>query len=98
MSIKPPGWCSNAVPTLRGWEDPDTGELYVSTAITQEQINEFHGVGSPQVLTEAPANDKGLESMTKVELEELGRQHGIELDRRLKKDTLVEQLSDVIDD
>ena len=36
--------------------------------------------------------------MTKVELEELGRQHGIELDRRLKKDTLVEQLSDVIED
>ena len=98
MTIKAPGWCSNAVPTLRGWEDPDTGELYVSTAITQEQINEFHGVGSPQVLTEAPSSNKGLESMTKTELEELGRQHGIELDRRLKKDTLVEQLSDVIED
>mgnify|MGYP003649578616 CR=1 FL=1 len=35
--------------------------------------------------------------MTKVQLEALGRQHGIELDRRLHKETLIEQISDAID-
>jgi hypothetical protein len=25
-----PFWCSNAVATSRGWEDPITGELFVS--------------------------------------------------------------------
>lgn len=33
-----------------------------------------------------------LESMTKKELEDLGREHGIELDRRKNKKTLVENL------
>ena len=52
---------------------------------------------SPQVLTEAPIGGKSLEEMTKVQLEALGRQHGIELDRRLHKETLIEQISDAID-
>ena len=32
MANKPvaPAWCENAIPTANGWEDPDTGELYVS--------------------------------------------------------------------
>lgn len=38
-----PPWCENAVPTANGWEDPDTGELYVSGGFTQEQIDEFFG-------------------------------------------------------
>lgn len=50
-----------------------------------------------QVLTEAPANDKSLEEMTKVELEALGRQHGIELDRRKNKKTLVERMKTILD-
>lgn len=33
-----------------------------------------------------------LEAMTKKELEDLGREHGIELDRRRNKKTLVENL------
>jgi|TARA_X000001382_G_scaffold125777_1_gene111666 hypothetical protein len=37
-----------------------------------------------------------LNKLSKVELEELGREHGIELDRRLTKGTLVEQLKEVI--
>ena len=36
--------------------------------------------------------NKNLTKMTKVKLEELGREHGIELDRRFKKTTLIEQL------
>ena len=35
-------------------------------------------------------------NMTKLELEELGREHGIELDRREKKTTLIERLKQVI--
>ena len=33
-----------------------------------------------------------FEDMTKIELEEVGREHGIELDRREKKTTLIEKL------
>ena len=37
-----------------------------------------------------------LESMTKKELEDLGREHGVELDRRQSKKVLVEQMKDII--
>jgi hypothetical protein len=37
-----------------------------------------------------------LNKLSKVELEELGREHGIELDRRLTKSALIEQLEEVI--
>mgnify|MGYP003147511984 CR=1 FL=1 len=33
-----------------------------------------------------------ITKMTKVELEELGREHGIKLDRRFKRETLMKQL------
>jgi hypothetical protein len=49
-------------------------------------------------LTEAPANNKPLEKMSKVQLESLGRQHGIELDRRKSKKTLVETMKDLLED
>lgn len=102
MAIKAPSWCENAVPTTNGWEDPITGELYKSGGFTPEQIAEFHGeVAQPepvQTLTEAPVGGKSLDEMTKVELEALGRTHGIELDRRLNKQTLVEQIENVLED
>ena len=41
---------------------------------------------------EAKPTKKELGKLTKIQLEELGRQKGIELDRRLKKDKLVAQL------
>ena len=34
--------------------------------------------------------------MTKVELEALGREHGIELDRRKNKSDLIEELKEVL--
>lgn len=37
---------------------------------------------------------KYLHEMTKIELESLGRQHGVELDRRHSKSKLVEELTD----
>jgi len=41
-------------------------------------------------------SEKKLDTMTKKELEEHGRKHGIELDRRFKKETLVKQLKKMI--
>ena len=40
--------------------------------------------------------EQNLTEMTKVELEALGRKHIIELDRRLKKATLIKQLKKVM--
>jgi len=39
-----------------------------------------------------------LNSLTKVQLEELGREHGIELDRRKTKAKLVSELREVVGD
>jgi hypothetical protein len=36
------------------------------------------------------------ENMTKKELEALGREHGIELDRRKNKSALIEELKEVV--
>ena len=96
MSISPPNWCKHAIPTTRGWVDPRTKELLQVTPIGQSQIDEWNGVSSapPTVLREAPQNNSSLEEMTKFELESLGRQHGIELDRRKRKDDLIEELSE----
>ena len=43
------------------------------------------------------ADPNDLENMSKTELEDLGREYGIELDRRERKSTLIEKLSAVID-
>ena len=108
LPIKAPAWCENAIPTARGWEDPDTGELYASGGFTQEQIDAFFGVepvveqveapADVQTLTEAPVGEKSLEEMSKIELEALGRQHGVELDRRKKKSTLIERMTGILKD
>lgn len=52
-----------AVPTTRGWINPQTGELLKSQRITQEQLDEYNGV---QVLVEpAPV----IEPETEPEME-----------------------------
>jgi hypothetical protein len=110
--IQAPAWCEHAVPTTNGWEDPTTGELFKSGGFTPEQIAEWHGdlpePASPppsleerraaSMLTEAPVGNRSLDEMTKVELEALGRQHGIELDRRKNKKVLVETMKDLLED
>jgi len=117
MAIKPPNYQKDAIPTVKGWKHPKTGELLVSTKLNQGQIDEYLGVTPPEPeavvvdmhtetvididemihdmtiegkLLAAQAAD--LRSLTKLELEELGREHGIELDRRKKKEDLIEQL------
>ena len=118
MAIKPPAWCSQAVPDMnKGWVDPKTGELYKSSRFTQAQMNEYNGVAKvpetslptaeaaeaeaaiQHIITEgkieAGINDL-LGSMSKVELEELGRENGVELDRRKSKKSLVQAMKTVL--
>ena len=125
MPIKPPAWCKGAVPVLsKGWVDPNTNELLVSSRFNQAQIDEFYGMPSfediqdmnqhgkieaamaameaaPEVVEKdddivADFNQDGiidnLESMSKIELEALGRENGVELDRRKSKAKLIETL------
>ena len=109
MAISPPNFKKDAIPTPQGWRDPRTNELLVSRPISQTQINEYLNVEtkaevkvlkeSPTTAEEAEAELMGedeLEGMTKIELEALGREHGIELDRRKNKADLIEELKEVI--
>jgi len=110
MAISPPNFQKDAIPTPQGWRHPRTGELLVSRKITEEAINEYLGVKpEPVMLNESPTNfeeakvelmaDDNLPSeyqaMTKKELEALGREHGVELDRRKSKAALIEELKEV---
>jgi hypothetical protein len=107
--IKAPAWASQAIPTANGWEDPATGELLKSGRHTQAQIDEWFGLMTPveeeipdasELLIEEGEEEEweeyDLESMSKLELEALGREWGIELDRREKKESLIEQLEAVM--
>jgi hypothetical protein len=122
MAIRPPAWCAGAVPERnKGWVDPNSGELLVSSRFTQAQIDEFYGIPSieevqvvheevtapvePTVVDEdewqaEDLNQDGeideLESMTKKELELLGREHGVELDRRKTRSSLVSQMRNLL--
>ena len=54
---------------------------------------------SPTTFEEAKdelITEDDLESKTKLELEAIGREHGIELDRRKNKADLIEELKEVI--
>lgn len=97
-----------AEPTLKGWINPKTGELLKSQRISQTDIDEWFGVTvtvetppAAPVVEEEPTdfNEDGtideFESMTKVELEELAREKGVELDRRLRKDVLVNKVKEL---
>ncbi len=134
MAIKPPSWAPGAVPTLAGWEDPNTGELLVSQKHTADQISEFNGIPvAPPAPKKAPppppppksmehthedtgvthsheggdephdhhdeedhwVSDEELKEMSKKELELLGREHGVELDRRKRKADLIKELKKI---
>ena len=107
MAISPPNFQKDAVPTPQGWRHPRTNELLVSRKISSEDINEYYGI-KPEVtmLKESPTTfeeakdelitEDDLESKTKLELEAIGREHGVELDRRKNKAALIEELKEVI--
>ena len=107
MAITPPNFQKDAIPTPQGWRHPRTNELLVSRKISSEDINEYYGI-KPEVtmLKESPTTfqeakdelitEDDLESKTKLELEAIGREHGIELDRRKNKADLIEELKEVL--
>ncbi len=107
MAISPPNFQKDAIPTPQGWRHPRTNELLVSRKISSEDINEYYGI-KPEVtmLKESPTTfeeakdelitEDDLESKTKLELEAIGREHGLELDRRKNKADLIEELKEVI--
>ena len=107
MAISPPNFQKDAIPTPQGWRHPRTNELLVSRKISSEDINEYYGIKqevtmlkeSPTTFEEAKdelITEDDLESKTKLELEAIGREHGIELDRRKNKSDLIEELKEVI--
>ena len=94
----------NTVPTLAGWARED-GRIMMKWPITQQEIDEWHAGQGQQMLTEAdPAPEPALEtlqeddlqSMTKLELEALGRENGVELDRRKNKSTLINTMKGIL--
>ena len=107
MAISPPNFQKDAIPTPQGWRHPRTNELLVSRKLSAEDINEYYGI-KPEVtmLKESPTTfeeakdelitEDDLESKTKLELEAIGREHGIELDRRKNKADLIEELKEVL--
>ena len=66
---------------------PITTPPVVEKPVEVEKVSEF-----PQIYTK-----QDLMKMTKIELEEVGRTYGIELDRRLSHAKLVVQLKAFID-
>lgn len=123
MAIRPPSWCAGAIPDKnKGWVDPNSGDILISSRFTQADIDEFYGLPSipevqkiqpkpePEPMVEAIEVDEDdvptdwnedgeideLEAMSKVELELLGREHGVELDRRLTKPKLVETMRGIL--
>ena len=112
MALTPPSFAKDAVATTSGWRHPKTNELLKAQKMTEAQIAEYNGATTePVTLTEAPTTasefadehmedddeDVDLSDMTKIELEAIGREHGVELDRREKKSTLVGKVKSLID-
>ena len=99
--IEPPFYRKDAKPTPEGWRHPTTGELLKPQKLTEDEINKYLGIDSePEIeeepIVEEPEEELDLEDMSKRELEELGRENGIELDRRKNKSDLIEELKEVL--
>jgi hypothetical protein len=106
MAIQAPTFQKDAVPSLKGWHHPKTNELLKATRHSQDQLDEFFGVvvekptPAPTPAVEPIAEDvavpEDFASMSKVELEGLAREHGLELDRRLSKKKLLDQVASLV--
>jgi len=66
--MKAPAWCKNAVPTVRGWEDPVTGEVYKKQKFTADQLAEWHGTDEPEPAPEpVPEPEEVVEEDSETE-------------------------------
>ena len=94
MAMSKPSWLEEAIAKPDGYYTVK-GEKLKGANLSAEHIAEWNGESAPapEQLNEAPAS-KSMDDMSKKELEALGRQHGIELDRRKNKDDLIEELTE----
>ena len=86
------------VATTEGLFGPH-GEVILAVAVTQAEMNEFNGTssdfpaaGASATSSASPEVSKVTAKSTKEEMENAGRELGIELDRRKSKKTLWSQL------
>lgn len=63
--LEPPRWCPKAVATIRGWENPKTGELLVSKKGLLEQVEETKSEEVIPETTEKPKRQKKEVNETK---------------------------------
>jgi len=80
------------------WAEKEGAAAPVAPApvATEEDVQDMITEGKIQAGMAAAMADDDLSSMSKKELETLGREHGVELDRRQSKKALVEQMKDII--
>ena len=92
--MKKAGWLKDGIATPRGIVTAH-GEMLKRRKISEAQINEWNGYEA-KAPTPKPKPKLDLESMTKDQLEALGREHDIELDKREKKTSLIDVLKYVV--
>ena len=74
-------------------KEPECCDTKISDHVTHWSNKTFTAPKVKTVKKTPKSHTKAqLTKMTKIQLEELGREHGIELDRRLVKSKLVSQL------
>lgn len=99
--ITSPYLLKHGTATPNGIVHKKTGEMLKRRRMTTALLNEFADAQQARDIPAEPApapvvapatDDADLESMTKDQLEALGREHDIELDKREKKSSLINVL------
>lgn len=100
MAIKPPSFQRDAIPSRKGWHHPQSNELLLARTHTDEQIADYLGLVAPEEddnqLELFDESDEVLENMSKLELEQLAREYGVELDRRHTKQVLIDRVREIL--
>ena len=91
MAIKPPSWCKDAIPTLKGWVHPRTGEVLVGGSIGQKNIDEYFGKAEE---ADVEVEELDLDSMTKAELIETAEDWEVDVDTKGTKAEIKAQLEE----
>ena len=99
MAIKPPSWAKDAVPTLRGWVNPKTGEILVGGSINQKNIDQYFGKAEEFVVdvnedADVEVQELDLDSMTKAELIETAEDWEVDIDTKGTKAEIKAQLEE----
>lgn len=65
MSIKPPKWAKNAIPTSKGWVVGN--ELVIARRHTEQQLVEYFNVVQPVIVPPAPVVEPVVEPSVETE-------------------------------